>query len=175
VRVLARATAWVKGKVAGLKESLTDPAVLTAVVAPAATKLALTGLAAAAQGAGLVCPTKDQVMQNIFTLQWLVFGAMIALVFMLVIFNVFGVVSTTLSRIGDFFSGRMGLVIELFLIYFFLLWNLNSGQIVQSDPATGCAVIDYEKLMTEGPFLFRIIGQFLSFMGINITNTTVTH
>lgn len=112
----------------------------------------------------LTCPNPDSVTNLINAVSTTILVAVVMIVVFLVIFNIIGTVSTVAMRIGEFFNERMRFVFELLVIYVLMLWGLSGSDIIGN--RNNCAVVDFDKLLSSGPLMFRIIGEAMKWLGL---------
>ena len=129
-------------------------------------RLAVFGIVVYAQQGGypFACPSASAVTNFIRIVQTLLMMAIIAIVIFVLIFNMFGFISTMAMRIGEFFNERIRFVFELILIYVFFLWGLDNDNLIYDKG--GCAAIRWDLLWTQGPLFFRLVYWLLTLIGV---------
>ena len=142
---------------------------IASVLLLGAIRVAVFGIVSYAQSGSspLHCPSPETVTSMLNAISTIVLLAVIAIVILVIVFNTFGFVSMVAMRIGEFFNERLRFIFELILIYVLFLWNLNvaigsNGTGTQ----TGCAQVDWNKLLSEGPIFFQILGWLLQILGM---------
>ncbi|MEM4619136.1 MAG: hypothetical protein QXK54_04465 [Ignisphaera sp.] len=108
------------------------------------------------------CIRPEAVRNLISTVSTIILLAMIAIVVFLVIFNTIGTISAIGMRLGEFFTERVRFVFELAVIYLLFFMNLHEAITASGD----CATVDINTLFSNGPLLFRIIGEILKWLGL---------
>lgn len=111
----------------------------------------------------LQCPDADTVRSFISALQTVLLLAVLAIILLVLFFNVFGFISVMLMRLAEFFNERIRFVFELLFIYIFFLWQLDPEMITE---VGGCAQVDWQALLSNGPLFFRVVGWLLRLLGI---------
>lgn len=109
------------------------------------------------------CIPASDVMNFISTAGTIILMSMILIALFIVVFNALGMISTLAMRVGEFFNERIRFVFELAAVYVLFLMNLQNAIDPQS---TSCATVLPSKLYTEGPLLFRAVGEALKWLGL---------
>jgi len=110
------------------------------------------------------CVSADSMRATITTIQTLVLVLAIVIVAAVVALEFLGTFAQIAARLGDFFLGRIGILVEIFIIYFLFLYPFNSNWINTS--SGGCGTIDWQALLTRGPLFFRLVGWIIYGLGL---------
>lgn len=119
---------------------------------------------------GLACPSVNSVKFVVATLNTTVVMAIIAIVFLAFLINVFTLFSQLLFRFAELFMERLRFVFDFLLIYALFLFNLDAAVCSYGD--TGCATIDMNVLFSQGGLIFRLFGAALLILGFDWTQNT---
>jgi len=142
-----------------------------AAVVAAFAALLLLSPAAEAQSATTIplpfayCVSADSMKATITTIQTLVLVLAIVIVAAVVALEFLGTFAQIAARLGDFFLSRIGILVEIFIIYFLFLYPFRSDWIT-TPQGGGCGTIDWQALLTQGPLFFRLVGWIVYGLGL---------
>jgi hypothetical protein len=118
---------------------------------------------AQARSSPLLCADEQTIESGIALGQNLVFLTFIIAIILAIIFHGLAIIASPFMRLGEALFDRFPLVLALVIIYLSALYGITPQHITS---VGGCAEIDWQALLLNGPLLFRILGFVAKSLGM---------